>query len=489
MKYLISEELSDKRKTLPEGYLLCMDVPIARTGELTYLANDIPTCPAKDGKVIVEREESSLFNEKTLSSFNGKPFVVNHPPSWDKNAMIDAENWKKYAAGFVQCVRRGTGENKDLLLADILVQDETAVGYINNGLRELSIGYTADFIPVAPGRAKQSNLRGNHVALVIKGRAGSRCAIGDSMEEVKDLAETKKSLMDSVMGIIKGLGLDSDPDFKEKISCDEKVEEKKEPAKDAEGDPKEELVDEKTDESKEEPKKDEDSTPEEAGLDEGAQINQGIKQVLAEIGSISDRVRRLEEFASKLGSVEEKEHGENFLDEKPEEVKCDEKDEEKEATDETSVVKDEKDEEKKEESKEKVQDEDTIQAFLGKVSILLDSPVDLPDPATDSAADVDKAIFEGKKIVLKKAMENPNHKTVITAMVGDSAIDELDPQTVNSVFRTACVTRHTTARDSNYLSHLIFATDSEESKEKRKLTTGEELGKLYNNFWKAGGDR
>jgi uncharacterized protein len=467
VKYLINEELGEKRKVLPEGYLLCMDVPIARTGNLTYLESEIPSCQSKDGKVIVERDEESLFNELTISSFNGKPFVVTHPPRWDNDSMITTKNWKDYAAGVIQCTRRGEGDQQDLLVADILVQDEDAIKYINNGMREISIGYNADFLPVELGLAKQSNLRGNHVALVVKGRAGERCAIGDSIGEVNNLSN-KSSMMDAVIKVIRGLGLDADPEFKDKVSCNKDT-------NDSEVDPN--APDEQHKEN-----------PIESNLEQS-----GIQQVLSQIQVLSNRVSKLESFAEKLAPVEEKEHGQEFIDEKGKE--SDVKKESGTENKKSEVIKENAKKEDSEEAKDKnpeeykkCQDEDSIASFVEKVGILITDPIDLPDPATDSIPDIDKAIFEGKKKVLSKVNELSTYQPIIKAIVGDAAIDSLDPKTINTVFRTACIARHTTGKDAQFLSKIIFADSnpSEKEKKSRKMSTGEELGSLYNKFWNGG---
>ncbi len=67
----------------------------------------------------------------------------------------------------------------DILLADLLITDKAAIESVRAGLREVSCGYDADYEQIEPGRGRQRNIIGNHVALVEKGRCGSRCAIGD----------------------------------------------------------------------------------------------------------------------------------------------------------------------------------------------------------------------------------------------------------------------------------------------------------------------
>ena len=65
------------------------------------------------------------------------------------------------------------------MLADLIVKDESAIQLIEDGLREVSCGYDAEYEQTEPGKAEQVDITGNHVALVPKGRAGNRCAIGD----------------------------------------------------------------------------------------------------------------------------------------------------------------------------------------------------------------------------------------------------------------------------------------------------------------------
>jgi hypothetical protein len=47
-------QLSKKQALTPEGFLLCMDVPIARTGELIYTPGEIEGVrPGRDGFIRV----------------------------------------------------------------------------------------------------------------------------------------------------------------------------------------------------------------------------------------------------------------------------------------------------------------------------------------------------------------------------------------------------------------------------------------------------
>ncbi|MFX7731975.1 DUF2213 domain-containing protein, partial [Acinetobacter baumannii] len=47
-------------------------------------------------------------------------------------------------------------------------------------LKEISCGYDAEYEQIAPGRARQSTIVGNHVAFVESARCGPVCSVQDS---------------------------------------------------------------------------------------------------------------------------------------------------------------------------------------------------------------------------------------------------------------------------------------------------------------------
>lgn len=181
MKYYFRSRLGETRYEMSDGGLLCKDVPIARTGEQIYISEDLPDLePGEDGKIIIERTPDEVFSEETLASFEGMSLTIDHPS--DINGAIvfvDPTNWQDLAMGHIQNVRRGEGLQSDLIVADLVVKRDIGLIAIENGLSEVSCGYDAKYEQIAPGRARQTRINGNHVALVNKGRAGSRCAIGD----------------------------------------------------------------------------------------------------------------------------------------------------------------------------------------------------------------------------------------------------------------------------------------------------------------------
>lgn len=181
MKYFFNTQLGETRYRMADGGLLCKDVAVARTGTQVYAAEDLPNLtPNAAGQIIVTRSPEQVFDPATLASFEGMSITVLHPEDEDGNIrLVNPQNWKDLAHGHLQNVRRGTGNQSDLMLADLIVKDEYAIQLIEDGLRQVSCGYDAEYEQTAPGKADQVDITGNHVALVPKGRAGNRCAIGD----------------------------------------------------------------------------------------------------------------------------------------------------------------------------------------------------------------------------------------------------------------------------------------------------------------------
>jgi hypothetical protein len=62
----------------------------------------------------------------------------------------------------------------------LLITTEKGIELVKAGLREVSCGYDAQYEQIEKGKGRQRDIIGNHVALVTKGRAGSRCTIQDN---------------------------------------------------------------------------------------------------------------------------------------------------------------------------------------------------------------------------------------------------------------------------------------------------------------------
>ena len=170
-----TERLSTNMHRTPEGFLLCENVPIGRTGVLLYGPGETPIMVGADGIARVMRDEEVCFEAQSLESLSGKA-VVNEHPFED----VVSTNWSHWSKGVVLNPRRGTGEQKDLLLADLLIHDAATADDVLAGKREVSAGYTCDYHQTGEGTGRQAQIRYNHVALVDSGRCGQRCSIQDS---------------------------------------------------------------------------------------------------------------------------------------------------------------------------------------------------------------------------------------------------------------------------------------------------------------------
>jgi len=174
-----TEQLGERQSITPEGFLLCEAVPIARVGAQDYAYFELPEIEAKDGVIVAERTADVLFSPETLASFEGKPITIDHPPDF-----VTPANYMSVARGTVRNVRQGEGDQAELMLADLLVTDAEAIRRVQSkgadALTQVSNGYDADYEQIAPGRARQVVIVGNHVALVKSARCGPVCSIGDS---------------------------------------------------------------------------------------------------------------------------------------------------------------------------------------------------------------------------------------------------------------------------------------------------------------------
>lgn len=152
----------------------------ARAGVYDYLGSEVDP----EGKrfkaadiVKVYRPESEVFDTKSVGSFFAKPVTDNHPAD-----PVTADNWKLHARGAVM----GAMRDGEYLAFDLVLMDKAIIDAVQSGKRELSNGYSCNLAfgdGVTPDglafNATQSDIVGNHIAVVDKGRAGPDCRIAD----------------------------------------------------------------------------------------------------------------------------------------------------------------------------------------------------------------------------------------------------------------------------------------------------------------------
>lgn len=164
-------KISKHMTRTPEGFLICHDVPIARIGQQEYFARELGLGGDPCRTVQVQRCPEDVFDPAAIASFEGKDVTQNHPPE-----NLTPENHALYAKGHAENVRR----EGDYLVADLHLKDPNLISDVENGvMREVSCGYVCNYTPEGDGY-RQTNIRGNHIAVVPRGRAGHLVAIQDS---------------------------------------------------------------------------------------------------------------------------------------------------------------------------------------------------------------------------------------------------------------------------------------------------------------------
>ena len=194
----LSENISRRE---PEGYLLCLNVPVARTGTQDYLPEELGL--PGSSFISVYRPEEEVFSPETVASFEGMPVTNDHPPDG-----VDVSNIRALQKGHAHNVRRGTGDESDLLLADLIITDPGLIGLIlDEGKREISCGYTYELCE-ENGQYIQRKIRGNHVAVVDVGRAGPRVSIKDHKASISE--RRKPNMKKSLSKILARMAKDGD---------------------------------------------------------------------------------------------------------------------------------------------------------------------------------------------------------------------------------------------------------------------------------------
>lgn len=181
----------------PEGFLICHDVPLNRVGVYDYLGSELGLTGEDSTKFFkVLRRPEQVFDKATLASFEGKTVTDDHPPE-----DITVDNVNRYERGHAENVHKGTGQWDGHTIGDLMIKDPDLIKAVKGGKREISCGYNYKLYRNPNGTLEQREIRGNHIAIVEKGRAGSRVAIRDSKPN-NERGNTMKDKNGSVLGRI-----------------------------------------------------------------------------------------------------------------------------------------------------------------------------------------------------------------------------------------------------------------------------------------------
>ena len=176
MKIEDSVLLGDTLQVDENGYLR-VNARTARTGIQVYSGFEVGRPDMK--AVNVYRDEAEVFSKSSLDTFANIPITVGHP-----EAAVNAQTWRDKAVGntLEEVLRDG-----EYLKIGLKIMDASAVQAVKDGTRELSVGYETQLLwedgkapDGTPYQAKQTGIVANHIAIVPRGRAGSKARIGDA---------------------------------------------------------------------------------------------------------------------------------------------------------------------------------------------------------------------------------------------------------------------------------------------------------------------
>jgi len=456
--YYITEQLSEHIGETPEGFLLCKDVPLTRTGVFEYTASEVPVEASLDGMVKIQRDDDEVFAQNTIASFEGKPVTINHP-----EGMVTPENWSELAHGVVQNVRRGDGEQADLLLGDLLITTKKGIELVKSGLREVSCGYDAQYEQIEKGKGKQREIIGNHVALVTKGRAGSRCTIQDSGDKEntittkEDIYKMKaKDLFKRIFPKSRFADALADEDLGEPAPVEGMDDVEKAQQAAAEAKASAEQAVEAAQQAAEAAKQ-----ASEAKEVEEPPVEENIEDESPDLAAVIERLDKLEALVQELIRIETEEGHEELPAGDAEGEEGKEKDLEE--------VQDDEGEEKEEGWEEEFND-------VASNAEIIDPDIVVTPPKTKDAAP--RQIKRIKMVALKSAMTSDN-APIVNKLLNGKQLETLKPEELDVVFHTASK-MIAKVRDSKVQKSTVDA----KSYFKGISSEIEKINKANKNFWK-----
>lgn len=228
MAPLLESHLSDNIALTPEGYLVCINVPLSRTGIYQYKASDLKQ-DARDllgvtnlNQVVdIHRLPEDVFDSDSLRSIESKPVIDDHTED------VNPDNYSIFAQGHARNIRH----DGQYVIGDLVITNASLIRKIRNKEKlEVSLGYDHDFEP-HNSSLKQTNIRINHIAIVERGRAGHKARIHDSVKKNRSIFPMRQK--EALALLLHNYAKDASPEDFLKVSraLDENEEEEREEKK------------------------------------------------------------------------------------------------------------------------------------------------------------------------------------------------------------------------------------------------------------------
>lgn len=174
--------MASAQKIDGNGFMTVKSCPISSFGIFDYSAGQLGL-PGDPNRIVkVYRPESAVSDPEAIKSFQNVPFIIDHEMLSGFEGDDSAEAPESYG---IDGVLSNVGYASPWMRGDINIYTRKAQNAIRSGKKELSLGYGCDFLEQPgiwdgqPYEVVQTNMRGNHIALVDKARvSGARILDG-----------------------------------------------------------------------------------------------------------------------------------------------------------------------------------------------------------------------------------------------------------------------------------------------------------------------
>lgn len=210
------QAMDSARRMDDNGWYEVKGNPISKVGVFPYYGRQISAEAEPDKIYMVFRSQEELSNSDTLESFKLLPWINEHVMLGPSESGMTAPEEKGIDGVIGEDVYFDM--NGGILRANIKVFSDNLGDLIASGKRELSAGYRCKYKKCSgvwdnqPYDYIQTNIRGNHLALVHAGRMGPDVAVLDHMKftfDAKDIDMEKdemKKQMDEISENLKKVG-------------------------------------------------------------------------------------------------------------------------------------------------------------------------------------------------------------------------------------------------------------------------------------------
>jgi hypothetical protein len=197
---MLSQNIS---KTV-HGYLICENVPLCRSGFQEYKGSEEDWGLEPETRYNVYRPKESVLDPEFIKSIEGNTVVDEHPDG----SVVHVDNDSELNCGHVEKVGRGPDLDGEVTLkGDLFIKNPELIEKIRpendpdspSAVRQISLGYSLRLKRLDDGTIIMTHLRGNHTAVVEKGRAGALIAIKDSAIEEPEVPKPKTLIKEKTM--------------------------------------------------------------------------------------------------------------------------------------------------------------------------------------------------------------------------------------------------------------------------------------------------